>query len=316
MKRGLWMMLWVLTGCGGVSTQLDNNSDGDEVRDQATGLFLDMTRTDSIDGGEGDNTDWTYLDVIDPGGLRISVGFDNPERLEGAYVSLFDEFGKRLDRRLIVANTTSYVFDRDVEKVPNKFYIQVFTQDGKSVYSLGARIALAPTAQPRRVVPVSQPDPEPEQEPEPEARVSKVRCAAGMRVRRGNCVCKRGYDSDGRGGCKKRAAAVKPPPVDAPVAPTTQAPVVAAVKSSGRSYTGRVTRVLPGANGDSVTIVISFDEPGVTKGDRGQLFKNDAPLAGASVQITKASGKAAKAYVPVASSEVSNGKLTVKITTR
>ena len=314
MKRGLWTLLWVLAGCGGVSTQLDKNSDGDEVRDQATGLFLDMTRTDSIDGGEGDNTDWTYLDVIDPGGLRLSVGFDNPEQLEGAYVSLFDEFGKRLDRRLVVPNTTSYVFDRDVEKVPNKFYVKVFTQDGKSVYSLGARIALAPSARPQTVVPVRQPEPEPEPEAQPEPRVSnQIRCASGMRARRGRCVCKRGYTPDG-GGCKKKAVSTPPPANPTPAAPVTQAP--AAVKSSGQTYDGRVTRVLPGANGESVTIVISFSAPGVKKGDRGQLFKNGAPLAGASVKITKASGKAAKAYVPVASSEVSNGKLTVKITTR
>lgn len=320
MKRAarmpLWMLLGVLAGCGGVSTQLDNNSDGDEVRDQATGLFIDMTRTDAIDGGEGDNTDWSYLDVIDPGGLRVSVGFDNPEKLEGAYVSLFDEFGKRLDRRLIVPNTTSYVFDRDVEKVPNKFYIKVFTKDGKSVYSLGARISLAPSATPQTVVPIRQPDPEPEPEARPEARPTRVNCPSGMRSRRGRCVCKRGYERAGKGCKKKKTAAPVATPPDSPpvVAPRTEAPAV--VKSAGRSYSGRVTRVLPGANGESVTIVISFSAPGVKKGDRGQLFKNGAPLAGASVKITKASGKAAKAYVPVASSEVSNGKLTVKITTR
>lgn len=317
LRMPLWMLLWMLAGCGGVSTQLDDNSDGDEVRDQATGLFLDMTRTDAIDGGEGDNTDWTYLDVIDPGGLRLSVGFDNPEKLDGAYVSLFDEFGKRLDRRLIVPNTTSYVFDRDVAKVPNKFYIKVFTKDGKSVYSLGARISLAPSAKPQTVVPIRQPDPEPEPDAQPVARTTRLNCPSGMRSRRGRCVCKRGYARSGKRCKRKRKTAPSvAPPVDPPVSARIDDPPAITVKSAGRTYSGRVTRVLPGANGESVTIVISFSTPGVKKGDRGQLFKNGAPLAGARVKITKASGKAAKAYVPVASSEVSNGKLTVKITTR
>lgn len=310
----LWTMLWLLAGCGGISTQLDSNSEGNEVRDRANGLYFDETRTDSIDGGEGDNTDWSYLDIADPGGVRISVGFDNPEKLEGAYVALFDEFGKRLDRRLVVPNTTSYVFDRDVKKVPNKLFVKVFTKDGKSVYSLGARISLEPKAAPQPVARVAEPEPEPEPEAQPvKRRTPRVRCASGMRARRGRCVCKRGYEPAGKG-CRKKKAA---PPSVAPTfvaTPTTDAPV--AVKSAGRTYSGRVTRVLPGANGESVTIVISFSAPGVKKGDRGQLFKNGAPLAGASVKITKASGKAAKAYVPVASSEVSNGKLTVKITAR
>jgi hypothetical protein len=309
----LWGVL-LAVGCGGISTQLDSNSDGDEVRDQATGLFLDMTRTDSIDGGEGDNTDWTYLDIIDPGGLRISVGFDNPERLEGAYVSLFDEFGKRLDRRLIVPNTTSYVFDQDVEKVPNKFYIKVFSKDGKSVYSLGARIALAPTAEPRTVVQVQQPEPE----PEPEAEV-RVRCPKGMVSRKGDCVCPRGtYRAGNR--CKRRKSGrVTRPPKNPPVATPSRAPATTASlppATTGRTIGGQVQRVLPSADGQSVTVFIRLDASGVKKGDRGQLYKNGAIVRGGTVKITKASGKAAKAYVPVASSDVSNGKLTVKIKTR
>lgn len=301
-------------GCGGISTQLDTNSEGDEVRDQATGLFLDMTRTDSIDGGEGDNTDWTYLDVIDPGGLRVSVGFDNPERLEGAYVSLFDEFGKRLDRRLIVPNTTSYVFEQDVEKVPNKFYIKVFSKDGKSVYSLGARLALAPTAQPRTVVQVQQPEPEPEPEPE-----VSVRCPRGMVARKGSCACPRGtYKAGNR--CKRRKSSGRATrPKTPPATPTSRAPATSAAlppAPTGRTIGGRVQRVLPSADGQSVTVFISLDGPGVKKGDRGQLYKNGSAVRGGSVKITKASGKAAKAFVPVASSDVSNGKLTVKIKTR
>lgn len=303
----LWAAAFII-GCGGVSTQLDSNSEGDEVRDQATGLFLDMTRTDSIDGGEGDNTDWAYLDVIDPGGLRISVGFDNPERLEGAYVSLFDEFGKRLDRRLIVPNTTSYVFEQDVEKVPNKFYIKVFSKGGKSVYSLGARLALTPTAQPRTVVQVQQPEPEPE--PEPEVR---VRCPKGMVARRGRCACPRGMVKSGKRCKRKPSGVVK----SRPATPASRAPATTAPAApTGRTISGRVQRVLPSADGQSVTVFIALSARGVKAGDRGKLYKNGAPVPGGNLKVTKASGKAAKAYVPVASSDVSNGTLTVKITTK
>lgn len=309
MKRALWMAVLV-AGCAGISTQLDANSDGDEVRDQATGLFLDNTRTDAINGDDGDNTDWSYIDIIDPGGLQISVGFDNPEKLKGAYVSLFDGFGKRLDRRLVVPNTTSYLFKRDVDK-PDKFYIKVFTKDGKSVYSLGARLALDPSAQPRRIVPVRAP--EPESEPEPEA-APQVRCPKGMVARRGKCQCPRGYYKAGSR-CKKRAVKPRPtsPATSAPAAPRTSAPVVTPKAPAGRTIGGRVNRVLPGANGQSVTIVMSLDAPGVKAGDRGQLYKKGAAVRGGTIRITKASGKAAKGVVPVPSSDLGTGGLTVKI---
>lgn len=311
MKRALWMAVLV-AGCAGISTQLDTNSDGDEVRDQAKGLFLENTRTDSIDGGEGDNTDWSYIDIIDVGGLQISVGVDNPERLKGAYVSLFDGFGKRLDRRLIVPNTTSYVFKRDVDK-PDKFYIKFFTEDGKSVYSLGARIALDPTAKPTRVVPVPAEEPEPAAEPE----AQPVDCPKGMVARRGTCQCPRGYYKAGSR-CRKRRpkpAAVAAPKTAAPVAPVTSAPKVAPAPA-GRVIGGRVTRVLPSADGQSVTIVISLDAPGVKAGNTGQLYKNGAAVRGGRVRVTKARGKAAKARVPVASADLGTGGLTVKITAK
>lgn len=313
MNRAVWMAA-LIAGCAGISTQLDSNSEGDEVRDQATGLFLDNTRTDSIDGDEGDNTDWSYIDIIDPGGLQISVGFDNPERLKGAHVSLFDGFGKRLDRRLIVPNTTSYLFKRDVEK-PDKFYVMVFTQEGKSVYSLGARLALDPSAKPTRVVPVRA------QDPEPEAESPAAACPEGMVSSGGSCKCPRGtYQAGDR--CKRRVtprSTVVAPKTDAPVAPATTAPAVVEtprVVSTGRVIGGAIQRVLPSADGQSVTVFISLDAPGVKVGDVGQLYKGGAAVRGGTVKVTKAAGKAAKGFVPVPSSDLGTGGLTVKITTK
>ena len=53
-------------------------------------------------------------------------------RFKGAEIELFDEFGKRLDRRLVMPNQTSYSFEVEVDKVPNKYFVRTFTAEGRS----------------------------------------------------------------------------------------------------------------------------------------------------------------------------------------
>ncbi len=151
-----------LVACGGVGGAVDGNSGGDDARDRANGFFVDRgTVTDRLDGDDGDNTDWKYVDINDAGRLTIKVVVDSPERLKGARITLHDRYGERLDQRVISATTGSgYTFDAEVEKLPAKFFVRVYTREGTSAYSIGARLAYAPRAAPPQ--PVASPSPPPE----------------------------------------------------------------------------------------------------------------------------------------------------------
>lgn len=310
--------LLALAGCGGVASELDSKSEGDEVRDQSLALFLDRTMTDSLDGGDGDHTDWKYLDLVEKGGLRIDVGIDQPEGLKGGEVELFDEFGKRLDRRLIMPNQTSYFFELEVEKIPNKYFVRTFTREGRSSYSIGARLAPDPgEPEPRPVV--VRPEPE-----EPEPAEAPVTCPAGQTLKGKRCVCPAGLSKVGSKCVEKKAA---PPPVVVE-APRTQAPppVVAEaprteappqVGSAGRStvtVTGSVVRVVPSEDGRSATISIRLDADfDMKKGGQGTLYKNGNEEA--RFTVTRARGRQALATVGMSTADLTTGgaKLTVKI---
>lgn len=161
MRALTWLAAAALVGCGGVSAR-DAESGGDELRDRANGFFVDRgSVTDRLDGDAGDNTDWKYVDINDPGRVTISVVFDTVEALEGARVTLHDEFGERLETRPVSPTMGSgYKFETEVEKVPNKYYVRVFTKEGTSAYSVGAKLAYAPRAAPPQ--PIVEPSPPPE----------------------------------------------------------------------------------------------------------------------------------------------------------
>ncbi len=312
----LSLALLTLAGCGGVSSGLDGKSEGDEVRDQSLALFLDRTMTDSLDGVDGDNTDWKYLDLVEKGGLRIDVGIDQPEGLKGGEVELFDEFGKRLDRRLIMPNQTSYSFELEVEKIPNKYFVRTFTQEGRSSYSIGARLAPDPgQPEPRTVVQVR---PEPE---EPEPAEAPVTCPAGQTLKGKRCVCPAGLVKAGSKCVEKKVA---PPPVVAE-APRTQAPppvvieapktAAAPLQTAGKiTVTGSVVRVVPSEDGRSATISIRLDADfDMKKGGQGTLYKNGNEEA--RFTVTRARGRQALATVNMSTADLTTGggKLTVKI---
>ncbi|MEZ4469802.1 MAG: hypothetical protein R3F60_03155 [bacterium] len=144
--------------------------------------------------------------MVDKGGLRVDVGMDAPEDLKGGEIELFDEFGKRLDRRLVMANQTSYSFEVEVDKVPNKYFVRTFVADGRSTYSIGARLAPDPgQPEPRRVeaAPVErEPVEEEPQDPEPKSPVGHAA--------RHRCVCPSGQVLTRRGCVEKRAPVAAP----------------------------------------------------------------------------------------------------------
>lgn len=212
--------LFVL-GCGGVEVKLDSNSGGDAARDQAMAVFVDRTVTDRLDGQGGDHTDWKYVDVLDKGRLRIEVSVDTPENLKGAQVELTDAFGNRLDRQLVGQGQTNYVFAREVEKTPDKYYVRVFAQDGRSVYTVGTTLAYAPEPAPPPVAVAPAPV---EEVAEPKPRKRRVR----------------------------RARKPKPEPKPEPTPVVPAEPPAAAPAT----ITGRVVRIIPAKDDQSVQVTI------------------------------------------------------------
>ncbi|MCA9560997.1 MAG: hypothetical protein KC583_20755, partial [Myxococcales bacterium] len=135
-RLALALALATLPACGGM--QWDSASGGDAMRDQAMGLFVNEPGvTDSVSGDEGDNTDWRYVDVTDPGQVTIVFSVDSPERLQGGIVSLHDEFGGQLDRLMVQKNQPTYSFSRDVKDTPTRFFLKLSAESGRSVYSVG-----------------------------------------------------------------------------------------------------------------------------------------------------------------------------------
>lgn len=223
MNRRGWIgaaVVLVVAGCGGVESRLDGQSGGDAARDQAMAIFLDRTVTDRIDGPEGDHTDWKYLDILDKGRLKIEVSFDTPEKLKGGEVEFTDEFGGRLERQPVTGGQSNYIFTREVDKVPNKFFVRVFAQDGQSVYTVGSNMAYLPPENPPPRV-----EPEPEPEPEVQPRRRPVRRQA-----------------------TPKPPVTRPPPKEPDPPPANPSgPTIA---------TGRVIRVIPAEDDQSVTLTI------------------------------------------------------------
>ncbi len=154
--------------CGSVGPNLDS-IEGDFERDRANAVFIKRSVTDRLEPDKGDNTDWKYVDVLDQGKLTVTIGIDQPERLLEGDIELFDEFGNRINRYRVEPNQTVYVFEEDVRKIPNKYFVKLFAKQGGSPYTVGVDQALPPP--PPDPVVVSAPTPGPlDAAPPPRAR--------------------------------------------------------------------------------------------------------------------------------------------------
>lgn len=261
--------------CGAVPSNLDSSDEGDNERDRAMAVFIDRSVTDRLDGDNGDNTDWKYVDVVEQGKLKITVSLDHPEALEQAEVELTDEFGSRLDRSVVESNQPVYVFDQQVRK-PTKFFVKIFSRHGGTPYTVGSSLELPPPPPEPTVVAAPAPPPPPPMEP----------AIPRAKPKPGPVVVK---------------PAGPPPPVAAPTPPP-------AVTKVG----GRVIRVIPAEDNGSVTISIKLDEGAVVSvGDRGTVFKGGGESVGDFV-ITSVSGRSAQAKVNKPP-HLFNGSLSVQI---
>lgn len=270
----------LVLGCGGVEVKLDNNSGGDAARDQAMAVFIDRTVTDRLDGQDGDHTDWKYVDVLDKGRLRIEVSVDTPENLKGAQVEMTDAFGNRLDRQLVGQGQTNYVFAREVEKTPDKFYVRVFAEDGRSVYTVGTTLAYAPEPAPPPVA-VAPPPEETASKPKPRKRRAR-------RARK-----------------PKPKPKPKPPPVTTPDPPPAVAPA---------TITGRVVRIIPAKDDQSVQVTILLKGNDRVSGRvSATAYKGGARLG--SVKILSNKGKQLVGRIDLPPGQVT-GSIKVKFVPR
>ena len=261
-RIALALALTAATACGGM--QWDSASGGDAMRDQAMGLFVNEPGvTDAVSGDEGDNTDWRYVDVTDPGRVTIVFSIDSPERLEGAIVSLHDEFGGQLERLMVMKNQPTYSFSRDVKDTPTRFFLKVFTEAGRSVYSVGAKQSFAVVRRPPPPPPpVTVVTAAPEPQPKPQVR----------RRRRRKVV-------------RPRRPKPTPPKTQAPPPPVRQ------------SVTVSVVRVLPSKDGQSCTLYLRVPPSGLRKGMVGRLYSGGSALDGGRVTVTKGGSRTATARV-------------------
>lgn len=278
-------LLWVRWGaaalvvsvaaCGAVPSNLDSSDEGDNERDRAMAVFIDRSVTDRLDGDNGDNTDWKYVDVVEQGKLKITVSLDHPESLDQAEVELTDEFGSRIDRSVVEANQPVYVFDQQVRK-PTKFFVKIFAKHGGTPYTVGSSLEMPPPPPEPTVVAAPAPPPPPPMEPAiPRAKPKPV-----------------------------GPPMVKPPgPAPATAAPPPPPP--------SSKVGGRVIRVIPAEDNSSVTISIKIDEGAVVSaGDRGTVYKGGESVG--DFVITSVAGRSAQAKVNKPP-HLFNGSLTVQI---
>jgi hypothetical protein len=253
----------LVAGCGSVASSIDAQSEGDQDRDLARAVFLDHTVTDRLAGDDGDNTDWKYVDVVEQGKLHITVAVDRPDQLHDGEVVFYDEFGGLLKRFPIDPSENMYVFDSDVEKIPNKFYVRAFAKLGASAYTVGARLDPPPPP----AAPVASPQPPPPPPPAPEPRVVSQR--------------------------PTRPAPPRPaPPPPKPVEPAPPPPVA--------TLSGDVVSVIPAENNQSVTIAIRLRGAGdVVKGAHGWVLKGGSRIPDARLTVLSVRGPNLTASVPL-----------------
>jgi hypothetical protein len=280
-RRSAWSLALaaaLAAGCGTVPSNLDSSDEGDNERDRAMAVFIDRSVTDRLDGDNGDNTDWKYVDVVEPGKLKITVSLDHPEALEQAEVELTDEFGSRLDRSVVEANQPVYVFDQQIKK-PTKFFVKIFARHGGTPYTVGSSLEMPPPPpEPTVVTAAPAPPPPPPMEPAVPNKIKPKPITP-----------------------PKTGPVVAAPPTAAP------APAPAATKVGGR-----VIRVIPAEDNASVTISIKLDEGAVVSpGDRGTVFKGSGESIGDFV-VTSVSGRSAQAKVSKPP-HLFNGSLSVSI---
>ncbi len=131
----LVVALLATAACNQQPREYDWNSGNDNLRKNALKLFAGQNVTDSLSDPEGDHTDWKEIRVREPGTMGLTVAVDDPRGMKG-FISIKDGFGVELDRRPMSGSESLYVFDR-IPVYQGEYYVQIFMDRGKSVYTAG-----------------------------------------------------------------------------------------------------------------------------------------------------------------------------------
>lgn len=121
----------LLTGCG---PDADEKSGGDHQRGIAKELKLGEPTPDSVNKGEGDATDWKFVQVEKPGPLMLNVGWDSPDALE-AIVQVVNSFGETIKQLKHDPGKRKESLG-PFSVLKGKTFIMVKASDGGSVYTL------------------------------------------------------------------------------------------------------------------------------------------------------------------------------------
>ncbi len=130
--------LWgcaLLSGCGGGEVKPDSASGEDFERAGAQELFLDKLTDDYIDAEAGDNTDWKFFKIRQRGILELTIYWD--QKRVGSIIDVRDRFGVLIDSRRHSAELEKDKMDLKVE--PGTHFVRLFTDRGKSVYTIEAK---------------------------------------------------------------------------------------------------------------------------------------------------------------------------------
>lgn len=116
-------------------TGLVNPEDVEVYRDRALAVYPNQTTDDRIDSGEGDTVDWKFVDVREPGTLKVQVTIDSPNTVGGRLV-LRDNFATVVEKMEITTDRTVYTFSPVLATVKGRYYLQFECFGGATVYTV------------------------------------------------------------------------------------------------------------------------------------------------------------------------------------
>ena len=132
----LLMASWGLVGCVTQHTGYNENSGPDGIRDTAPQLYLNSSQDDRCNAEMGDNEDWRYMLLEEPGVLDIAVRVDNPQLNADIYIH--DGFGRPVDRLKVNPSSDFYAFP-PLEVPKGRYFFRMACMKGASVYTVSAR---------------------------------------------------------------------------------------------------------------------------------------------------------------------------------
>ena len=253
--------LFYSAACTQKEVGYNSNSGLDGVRDTASQLYLNTSQDDRCNAEEGDNEDWRYMLIEEPGLLHVSVRVDNP-RME-ADLYLHDGFGRPVDRLNVTESSDFYEFD-PLEVPVGRYYFRIACLKGQSVYTVSAAFDQPEVVAEPSTVYVVEPDPEPEP------------------------VKPRKRD-------KKEKKVEKKPKETAPVIkiapPEPEPEPVVESDNPPKSVVGTITLVTPGDSGKAKVVIRGIGKKyGITKDMRGTLKGRGKKVSLFSCESTKCQG--------------------------